>query len=248
MRHLKKPSPAMFVACLSLFVALSGVTYAATGGNFILGQANTATSQTGLTSNNAGKALNITQQNTGVGATALGLSVPSGKPAFTVNSGTKVANLNADKLDGFDSTQLVQGKGKTYTLAVAIPRNTDGTPNRYFPSPTVSPGFFNVGIDCPPTNDSISGPTIWWKDLSGTEENLFLRNDNWSNAQNWLINPSDPKYGDTIGYSTDPYGDLTTATIQGAFGGTQNVASMQISTVKRASDCHFQIQALTTKQ
>jgi hypothetical protein len=32
------------VACLSLFLALSGVTYAATGGNFLLGKPNSATS------------------------------------------------------------------------------------------------------------------------------------------------------------------------------------------------------------
>src|SRR5438093_5474562 len=86
------------VACIALFVALGGTTYAATGGNFILGNPNTATSTTGLTSNNAGTALNITQQSTGTGATALGLNVPAGKPPFTVSSGTKVAKLNADKL------------------------------------------------------------------------------------------------------------------------------------------------------
>jgi hypothetical protein len=100
MRFRSRPNHATVVAYLALFVALGGTTYAATGGNFILGQANTATSQTGLTSNNAGKALNVTQQSTGTGATALGLNVPAGKPPFTVNSGTKVTNLNADKLDG----------------------------------------------------------------------------------------------------------------------------------------------------
>src|SRR5919198_1173128 len=96
----------------ALFVALGGTTYAATGGNFILGQPNTATSQTGLTSNNAGKALNVTQQSTGTGATALGLNVPAGKPPFTVNSGTKVANLNADKLDGKDSSAFLGATAK----------------------------------------------------------------------------------------------------------------------------------------
>jgi hypothetical protein len=96
------------ISLVSLFVALGGTAYAATGGNFILGNANTATAQTGLTSNNAGKALNITQLNTGTGATALGLSVPVGKPPMTVNSGTKVANLNADTLDGIDSTAFAK--------------------------------------------------------------------------------------------------------------------------------------------
>ena len=77
---MRKPSPSMIVSLLALFVALGGAGYAATGGNFILGKANSATSQTGLTSSNAGKALNVTQQSTGAGATALGLTVPSGKP------------------------------------------------------------------------------------------------------------------------------------------------------------------------
>jgi hypothetical protein len=100
----KRPSPSMAIALLALFIALSGTTYAATGGNFILGQPNSANSVTALTANNAGKALNVTQQNTGAGATALGLNVPAGKPPFAVNSGTKVANLNADKIDNLDSS------------------------------------------------------------------------------------------------------------------------------------------------
>jgi len=104
LKRLHRPSPAFVISLVALFVALGGTTYAATGGNVILGKANTATSQTGLTSNNAGKALSITQNSTGTGATALGLVVPAGKPPMTVNSGTKVANLNADRLDGIDST------------------------------------------------------------------------------------------------------------------------------------------------
>jgi hypothetical protein len=95
-------------ALLALFVALGGTTYAATGGTFILGQPNTATSPTGLTSTNAGNALNITQQSTAAGTTALGLNVPAYHAPFTVNSGIKVTNLNADKLDGKDSTAFLQ--------------------------------------------------------------------------------------------------------------------------------------------
>jgi hypothetical protein len=104
MRHLKKPSPAMVVACLSLFVALSGATYAATGGNFILGQANTATTQTSLSSSNtAAPTLNLV--NTG-GRPAARFQANGGKAVFTVSNSTKIANLNADLVDGLDSTQL----------------------------------------------------------------------------------------------------------------------------------------------
>jgi hypothetical protein len=88
------------------FIVLGGMSYAATGGNFILGQANTASSTTSLTRTgaNTAKGLQVTNTSTGAGATALGLSVASGHAPFTVNSGTKVTNLNADKLDGINST------------------------------------------------------------------------------------------------------------------------------------------------
>jgi hypothetical protein len=108
--RLHRPSPAMVVALVALFVALGGTTYAATGGNFILGNPNSASSTTSLSAPISGKkALQLTNTSTGAGATALGLNVASGHPPFTVNSGTKVANLNADKLDGVDSTGLGAG-------------------------------------------------------------------------------------------------------------------------------------------
>jgi hypothetical protein len=86
------------------FVVLGGMSYAATGGNFILGKSNTASSTSSLSAPVAGKALNLTNTSTGAGATALGLNVAAGHAPFTVNSGAKVANLNADKLDGTDSS------------------------------------------------------------------------------------------------------------------------------------------------
>jgi hypothetical protein len=89
------------------FIVLGGMSYAATGGNFILGNPNSASSTTSLTAPVAGKGLQVTNTSTGAGATALGLNVASGHPPFTVNSGTKVTNLNADKLDGMDSSAFV---------------------------------------------------------------------------------------------------------------------------------------------
>ena len=92
------------------FIVLGGSTaMAATGGSFILGQSNSASSATSLTRTgaNTGKGLQVTNTSTGAGAAALGLTVAGGHAPFTVNSGTKVANLNADKLDGLDSTAFV---------------------------------------------------------------------------------------------------------------------------------------------
>jgi hypothetical protein len=103
-------TPSMAVALLALFVALSGVGIAATGGNFILGTPNTATSPTELTASGAAStsALKLTNNNTATGSTALELNVPAGKAPMKVNSRTKVTNLNADLLDGLESTAWVR--------------------------------------------------------------------------------------------------------------------------------------------
>jgi hypothetical protein len=102
----RPPSPSIAISLLALFIALGSTAYAATGGAFLLGRANTASSSTRLTSNNAGTALRVTQQSTATGATALRLNVPAGRPPFAVNSGAKVENLNADKVDGKEAADL----------------------------------------------------------------------------------------------------------------------------------------------
>jgi len=100
------------IASVALFVALSGVGIAADGQNLILGKPdNSATHKTGLSAPVNDKALQLTNTNTGTSATALGLTVASGHAPFTVSSQTRVANLNADKLDGIDSGGFLRSKG-----------------------------------------------------------------------------------------------------------------------------------------
>ncbi len=53
--------------------------------------------------------LRVDNSSTGRGATALDLRVEAGKPPMKVNSAAKVANLNADKLDGRDSSTFLPG-------------------------------------------------------------------------------------------------------------------------------------------
>jgi hypothetical protein len=152
------------VATSSLFIVLGGTTYAATGGNFILGRPNTANSQTSLTASPsfAGKALQLTNTNTGAGATALGLNVASGHAPFTVNSGTKVDKLNTDKLDGIDSSgflgvnakaadaELLDGKNSTDFLSHDVVLNTADV--------TVNPGFGSTGsVGCPGSTVALGG-------------------------------------------------------------------------------------------
>jgi hypothetical protein len=131
---------------LALFVVLGGAGLAATGGNFILGQDNTADQQTKLTGTVANPqlrvenasdvsgaraivgrltsttaaagavgifgdsaspgAVGVLARNT-AGGSALSAVVNSGVAPLIVNSNTKVANLNADRVDGSDI--VVQG-------------------------------------------------------------------------------------------------------------------------------------------
>src|SRR4051812_32243053 len=106
-RFLRRcPSPSLIVSIIALVVALGGAGYSATGGNFILGMSNTATNLSALRADISGPAVRAVNLSTGSGATALAMIVAPGHAPFAVNSDTRVANLNADKLDGLDSTQF----------------------------------------------------------------------------------------------------------------------------------------------
>jgi hypothetical protein len=93
---------------LGLIFGVATSAFGANGGNFILGSLNnTATAITKLTGTvGGGPALQVSNPSTATGSTALDLQVATGKAPMKVNSGTKVSNLNADKLDGKDSTAL----------------------------------------------------------------------------------------------------------------------------------------------
>lgn len=122
-RLRRRPSPALAISLVALFVALGGTTYAATGGTFVLGQANTANTQSSLTAQVAGgKALQLTNTTTTAGSTALGLNVASGKPPLATNSSTQVANLNASKLGGKSLAQVLA----TTRATVLLDRNFQG--------------------------------------------------------------------------------------------------------------------------
>lgn len=101
-----RPSPAMVVACTSLVLSMGGVGYAATGGTFVLGSANKAANPTSLTSKStSGSTLVVSNKG---GAPAAGFKTQDGAPPFVVNRDTKVDKLNADLLDGVDSSGFVR--------------------------------------------------------------------------------------------------------------------------------------------
>src|ERR687898_811077 len=91
---------------LGLIFGVATSAFGANGGNFILGSLNnTATAITKLTGTvGGGPALQVSNPSTVTGSTALDLQVATGKAPMKVNRTTKVTNLNADKLDGKDSS------------------------------------------------------------------------------------------------------------------------------------------------
>jgi hypothetical protein len=114
----RRPSASLVISTIALFVSLGGAGYAATGGNFILGQTNTATTPSLLAAPVSGKTLRLRNTDTTAGATALGLEVASGHPPFAVDSNVKVAGLNADLLDGRDSGAFLR-KGTPQPMSVS---------------------------------------------------------------------------------------------------------------------------------
>jgi len=102
----------VFMVGLSVILALMfGAASAALGANgnpWILGQGNVATAITALGGAEGvnGPMVRITNNDSGTDDAALALNVQSREAPMTVNSATKVANLNVDQLDGKSASQI----------------------------------------------------------------------------------------------------------------------------------------------
>jgi len=92
---------------LALALGVASMALGANGNPWILGQGNVATAITslgGAAGVDGGPMLRITNNDAATNDTALSLNVQSGEAPMTVDSSTKVANLNADQLDGKDQS------------------------------------------------------------------------------------------------------------------------------------------------
>lgn len=92
MRRLKTTLTALFVTGM-LVIGVDYASYAATGSSLLLGKANSTPNLTTVTRTKAGPALSV--------KTKTKKSAP-----FVVNGKGRVANLNADLLDGIDASAL----------------------------------------------------------------------------------------------------------------------------------------------
>lgn len=103
MRHVKTALTVLGAATV-LLLAGNTVAYAATGKALLLGKANYANKQTTLARSTSGPALRLTTK------------APGSAPLSTNGRG-KVANLNADMLDGLDSAAL-RTSSRVYTSTI----------------------------------------------------------------------------------------------------------------------------------
>ncbi len=125
MRHLKTVLT-VIGAVTVLVLAANSVAMATTGHSFLLGKSNSANKATSLTRTTSGTVLNLH-------------SKASSNAPLSVNGRGKVANLNADLLDGIDSSAL---RPSTYVFTKAIASATSSFYDYVVPVPA---GTYTVG-------------------------------------------------------------------------------------------------------
>jgi hypothetical protein len=171
----------VFLVGLAVILALVfGVAFTALGANgqnFILGSLNNrATAITKLTGTVGGPALRVSNPTADDGSTALDLEVASGMAPMNVNSSTKVTTLNADLLDGKNSTAFVQGDGKiTHFGPVNVNAGPSDTPLRNLA--TVGPFTFrgqcnDNSLKATQLYFQFTGVTSWAVQSSGEDRSM----------------------------------------------------------------------------
>jgi hypothetical protein len=131
---------------LALVFGLTTAAFGANGGNFILGQNNVATLITRLAGPDGvdGAMLEVQNNNVGANDTALRLKVQAGEAPMTVNSAAKIADLNADKLDGVDSAAFLR--------SISIYKNERSTTGGAGPN-----GSTSAAVGCDAGGKALSG-------------------------------------------------------------------------------------------
>lgn len=188
----------------------SGTAFAATGGKFILGKSNAATTTTALKNNNG---------------TALQLTSKAGTPSLKVSNATRVPNLNADRLDGLDSSALALAAGQTNTVegfTIPIDANDDGTSD------------FLAGIATCPAGTKLTGGG---GDDYTSDGSLFINSP--LNKQTWMVASSTADLNatsDVVAYAVcyNPRGGISGGSFRSA-PATPGAKALEIAKTRLAS-------------
>lgn len=139
------------------------------------------------------------------------------------------SGLDADSLDGKDSSQFIEGSGKVQSYAAA------GAPGGYI-GPYFQGGFFRVAYFCPST--LTNNGEVFFRNLAGEQINLFF--DNGGTNPTYVQLANDQTYQPPGNAS----GEFVTYQVHSP---THGVATISVMTVHRANDCHIQAQAVVDK-
>lgn len=170
---------------VGLILGVASAALSATGGNFILGKANEATTTSKLTASIAGPTLTLVNQGTAA-ATALNINVGSGKAPLKVNAAAGTAtNLSADELDGKDSSDFYAQGSKVADSANADQADHATSAGSAADADTLD-GLdstdFQAGNPCPEDTMFHEGVCIEKIGRGGSGSATFL------NAQSWCLN------------------------------------------------------------
>jgi hypothetical protein len=225
---------------IALMVALVSSGTAAAVSYLVLGTTNTAGATTTLNSGVNGPVLQLTNTNTGGGTKVrgLGINVPAGRAPIKVSAGAgKATNLDADKLDGLDSTKFARGTNVTTVANRLVLANGD---------PVVVllglPGLGRLEGICQADG---SDTTIYWRNTTSATIDIWVNTYTDARLRAFIAAPfstylvaewdAPPQLGDTLvlgyGYPPNPRRTATvTATayrsVAGAPCGLQATATV----------------------
>jgi hypothetical protein len=222
------------VAGVALAVTAVALGGSGVGGVFSLGADNTVNKTTTLRNTSSFSGPQLQVKNTS-GGPALNLQVASGKPPLTVNSSARVTNLNADTVDGTDSSQLLRGPGRVVSGSVDLGINESIAPiNPRDPT-------FAVGYDCP-ASPGMDGQLWFLNQEPNTTVDLYVDKGG-----------TDPLYssfaaGDAAYTATAPSGEFVTYRAQWSNGKSATIwVATRHQAVSAQSSCHAQAQAVTSR-
>jgi hypothetical protein len=211
---------------LAITAAANGLSGAAA---FILGGTNKVNATSTLTGTTAQGRSMLNVINSGRG-TALSLHVSKGRPPFTVNSATKVANLNASLLGGIGPAGFVHGAGHVVTAEVELTVGQNNVPLLNLPGH----GRFSVSclnvpfaeVDFTVGSNKVH---LWTQDLTGTSS---------------AVSEQDMTPGSGLGLQTGVTAEQTQWTIQDASSPSLSghLATVQTDEVVNGNDtsrCDF---------
>jgi hypothetical protein len=95
-------------AVVVVLTAATAVAGTGIGERFDLGQTNRVNQTSVLTGADAAPMLTVRNTSGAAGAAGVNIAVEDGRPPLKTNSDTRVANLNADTVDGYDANDLLR--------------------------------------------------------------------------------------------------------------------------------------------